>query len=566
MKSKERKRPQIIKVWREFKPFSIPHRWNLWKSMFAGLLVVGCKLAYPWPLKHLIKPWLEQTKHGQTLPGGGEWVKDAPTMAILFFFIVLGLGLGDYLQRVFVARFAIAWVRDIRATAFRAVQKSDPRAIRKRTGDLVARLIGDTARLKAALKGFLFHVATNGALFLGVAVILFWVDTLLGVVMLMGGLGILVVTLRGFRRVQAKTLKVRKKEGKIADRIQQAIEEEPKEAKFSKLNFSSGRHEASLARIQGQTTLASQVIFAFTVLGALWVGIRGIESGRMDASDLFIFILYTKTIHNPTIRLARQGARLGKVVGCAKRVQLLIASGRKEKQKKRRPKALRREIRLEQVELHANGGRNRLAPLDLVLPLGQRIAVTGGPGSGKSSLLGLLGGHLEANSGQMLWDGTPMDQFSYRGIRKRESYLPERPEWTRRPGWALFDVEKTGFDEQQERLLRACGAWQVIESWPRGLETKIGSLDLSPREARILALARILLAPKPLVFLDEPWEPLGEARARGVQEFLPRGGDFLLLVAMGKPLFLDCFDRLLVLDRGLLAYDGPPRGWAGPLA
>ncbi len=566
MKSKERKSPQIVKVWREFKPFSIPHRRNLWKSLFAGLLVVGCKLAYPWPLKHLIKPWLEQTKHGHTLPGGGEWVKDAPSMAILFFLIVLGLGLGDYLQRVFVARFAIAWVRDIRATAFRAIQKTDPRSIRLGTGDLVARLIGDTARLKAALKGFLFHVATNGSLFFGVAAILFWVDPLLGVIMLAGGLGIGVVTLRGFQRIQAKTLKLRKKEGKIADRIQQAVEEGPKEAKFSKLNFSSGRHEASLARIQGQTTMAAQVIFAFTVLAALWVGIQGIETGRLDASDLFIFILYTKTIHNPTIRLARQGARLGKVVGCARRVQRLITVGRKEKKKKRRPKRLRKRLLLEGAEIHANGGRIRLGPLDLSVPLGQRIALIGGPGAGKSSLLALLAGHLALDAGRALWDGDPMEQFSFRGIGKRVSYLPERPEWTRRPGWALFEVERAGFDQQQERLLRACGAWQVIQSWPRGLETKVGSLDLSPRETRILALARILLAPNPLVFLDEPWAPLGEARARQVLEFLPRGEDSTLVAAMGRPLFLDGFERLLVLESGRLVYDGPPRGWASDSA
>ena len=151
-------------------PFARRHRGPL--ALGASITAVGvaAQLALPWPLRALLQHWTaapqaEPAGFWAGLPGGLEpaWV-----LTGAFALLVVVAGYCDHAQRLWFARFAIAWSRDVRAAAFGAAMNLPLRERRAASGDLVARLLADVARFKAGVKVSLTYVGTN-VLLLGLA-------------------------------------------------------------------------------------------------------------------------------------------------------------------------------------------------------------------------------------------------------------------------------------------------------------------------------------------------------------------------------------------------------------
>jgi ABC-type multidrug transport system fused ATPase/permease subunit len=164
------------------------------------------------------------------------------------------------------------------------------------------------------------HVAPNGALYLGVTVILLALNVRLGLAFGVAGLGALLATLLGARAMYRRSKKYRKKEGQLADRIDRALRGGAVEPEFETTNTSSGRHEAKLTRAQSLTTWSVYILYGLGVLAAVWIGTHEIASGRLEPRDMVLFLMYALIIRGPTVRLARQGSRLGKTIATADRV------------------------------------------------------------------------------------------------------------------------------------------------------------------------------------------------------------------------------------------------------
>ncbi|MGO7443378.1 amino acid ABC transporter ATP-binding/permease protein [Rhizobium ruizarguesonis] len=154
---------------------------------------------------------------------------------------------------------------------------------------------------------------------------------------------------------------------------------------------------------------------------------------------------------------------------------------------------------------HENSTVPALEDIELTLQPGERLAVIGSSGAGKSSLLALLSGELPARRGSvaamtatLLAQRTELFEDSLRG-----NLLLANP-----------DANEAGLRE----ALAAAGLLADIEAMPRGIDTRLGEggLGLSGGQSRRLALARLFLRDTPLWLLDEPTEGLDGAIARDV--------------------------------------------------
>ncbi len=315
----EEKRPPLARVTSVLVLYGRRHRAPFLKGCLAACLVIAARLGMPWPIHALMHYWspgaVGRAEVVHPIPGL-DW---SLTLGLAFLALLVALGLGDAILRVQFARFSIGTVRDIRAAALRAaVAAAGTR--KSRPGDMVARLVGDTARIKAGLGSFLVHVAPNGLLFLGVTVILLLLNVKLGLIFGTAGLGTLLATLAGARSMYRVSKKYRKHEGKLADHIDQALRTGVSEPAFAAVNQSSGSHEAALTRIQALTTWATYILFGLAVLAAIWIGSGEIAAGALEPRDMIVFLVYALIIRGPTVRLARQGSRLGKILATALRV------------------------------------------------------------------------------------------------------------------------------------------------------------------------------------------------------------------------------------------------------
>jgi ABC-type multidrug transport system fused ATPase/permease subunit len=314
---------------RTFRPFALRHRGRFLRGTLAAMLVVGLRIALPWPLRSMMKPWFG---HGEgwsstlvaSLPA---WLPPPVAMACVFLALMIALGWADYRERQHFARFAIRMVRDVRAKAFKAALRAAPQEAAS-SGDLVARLIGDTARLKAGLQGFLVHVGTNGAMVLGITAVLLWLDATIGAIFAGAGAFLAATTALGAARSFRRALVVRSKEGKLAKYIDRAWRERQRAAKLKATNRSSASEEGSLTRVQGRHTWLAHGVLGLAVVCSAIVGTRAQAAGELAEGDLFMVLVYALLMRAPLVQITRQGVRSGKVMACAHRLGKLLRAGR----------------------------------------------------------------------------------------------------------------------------------------------------------------------------------------------------------------------------------------------
>ncbi|MGG7577016.1 amino acid ABC transporter ATP-binding/permease protein [Rhizobium sp. Nf11,1] len=158
---------------------------------------------------------------------------------------------------------------------------------------------------------------------------------------------------------------------------------------------------------------------------------------------------------------------------------------------------------------HENSAVPALESIKLALRQGERLAVIGASGAGKSSLLAMLSGELPARSGSvaavtatLLTQRTELFEDSLRGN--------------------LLLADPDASNAHLHDALAAAGLLADVDAMPQGLETRLGEggLGLSGGQSRRLALARLFLRDTPLWLLDEPTESLDGATARDVLQRL----------------------------------------------
>ena len=310
-------------------PYVQRHRRWLFQGFAAALIVVGARLALPWPLRLLTDIWTQQ----QAIPAALLEIGLSPALLLGIFFLLLLLlhGWADHIARLYFARLAIRTVRDLRKAIFQKTIQMEEESRTVKKGDLVARLLADTERIKTGLKSLLVHGATNGMIYAGVTVVLLLTNIWVGLLIGGAGLGTALLAWWGARKNREHALKHRTREGILANRILRALRDSPEPAHFGKVSKSSGRAEASITFTQGITSWGAHALFGLAVLLSLWIGTEGIIAGTLATGDMVLFILYVLLLRGPIIRLARQGSQLGNIVGtCLRLVHLLQDDNQKQ--------------------------------------------------------------------------------------------------------------------------------------------------------------------------------------------------------------------------------------------
>ena len=202
-----------------------------------------------------------------------------------------------------------------------------------------------------------------------------------------------------------------------------------------------------------------------------------------------------------------------------------------------------------------------LKNLTLDLEQGQRIAILGKTGSGKSSLLQLLVRNYDAHQGELLLAEKPISAYSEERLRHQICFLTQRVHVfsdTLRQNLQFASADKIS-DEKMMEVIHQVGLSKLLEQEGKGLDLWLGDggRPLSGGEQRRLGLARILLNNAPILLLDEPTEGLDRETERQILRLILQHAENKTLIMVTHRLSsIEQFDKICVIDNGRLIEEG----------
>ncbi|PYG57959.1 thiol reductant ABC exporter subunit CydC [Rhizobium sp. UGM030330-04] len=281
--------------------------------------------------------------------------------------------------------------------------------------------------------------------------------------------------------------------------------------------------------------LATAVLLSAALLGMAWLA----EQGTVSAPAAALGLLVCFAALEPFTALRRGAMELGRTLFSARRIAPRLSAPAQTYC----PALPRRGMaaELEGVRLERDGNDQPvLTNINLAVAAGERVAIIGPSGAGKTSLIQLLAGELRPAAGTV--SALPSLPMTQRSQLFRDSIADNlrlaKPAATERELWGA---------------LEAAGLAEHVRSLPAGLETRLGEAGqgLSGGQSRRLALARFLLIDKPLWLLDEVTEGLDGETARDVlfRLFARAEGKTVVMITHNRR-EAEFADRIIMLKDG----------------
>lgn len=296
----------------------------------------------------------------------------------------------------------------------------------------------------------------------------------------------------------------------------------------------------------------------YLIIGAvLYLGARWIESGEITVGILSMFIILIWRSYEPIYRSSEQFANIQKAVAGAKRIFALL-SNRQILPEPVRPvewNGLSKGISFENVWFSYDGSDNYiLKNISFELPVGQRSALAGVTGGGKSTIISLLLRFYDPQKGRIMVDGINIRDIPKSELRRRFALVLQ--DIFLFPGDIKSNIALESKNISDERIMATAGivdADRFIRKLPEGYDTEISEkgANFSRGERQLLSFARALAADPDVLILDEATSSVDPETERTIQESLKKlmAGRTSLIIAHRLSTILDV-DEIMVVRRG----------------
>jgi ATP-binding cassette, subfamily B, bacterial len=515
-----------------------PYRLAFVFALAQVLFISAFELLKPWPLKIIIDqvlsakrvPW----KFAQSWsPEILLWI--ACGGLVLIYVISGGLRvIHDYTTIGIGQRM----VHDLRRDLYNHIQRlSLAFHNRQQIGDLMYRVTADTLGIQTVTMNGLFAISSALILLIGMFTVMLWVDrylTLLAMIVC-PVLFAAIALLNG--KMSSAATHAREKESTVYAVVQRSLagmrviqaftKEEEEQRRFLKASTESLAADLRLYNLQNYSYAVVNVTIAAGTALILWAGARQVFSGDLTVGDMVVFTSYLASLYAPLnnifqtygmVQSARTGIRRSfEVLDSEKQVS--------EGDRTFPPSGCRGEIAFEDVSFGYDLTEPVLKKINLGVSAGQKVAIVGATGAGKSTLVSLLPRFYDPQAGRVKIDRIDIREFRLNSLRRQIAMVLQPPlvfPFTIRENIAYGRPEAS-----LEEIVAAARVAQIhdtIERLPQGYMTIVGEqgATLSEGERLRLTIARGILLNAPILILDEPTSSVDAETEALIMEGLER--------------------------------------------
>lgn len=549
--------------------------------LLAALCLAGtivAELAAPWPVKFifdyvlLAKPLPEGLQPAAPFMQLDSWIV-LSTLAGSIFALVLVSGGFSYLQMFITARIGHELTHALRRALFDRLQRTPlEHWTRRSAGDVLMKFAADTASVKDLVAEWLLTIGSHTLLVMGMLAIMFVINWRLATVVAITLPALALVLFRLNRRIKRSLSAQRKQEGHMATRvgemlasikIVQAFGREALEA--SRFDATSARNLADGIRTARETAAVAKsiaLVSAAATAATVLVGSHQVLADNMSPGDLLVFMAYLRSLFKPLRNLGKLSVKFSRAMVSAQRIETVLDA---EQVQPDRPDAmpaahLRGDIEFRDVSFGYIEGRRVLRGVSLQIRAGERVAIVGASGSGKSTIANLLTRLVEPRTGVIRIDGIDVRDYQRASLRGQIGIVLQD---TLLFGASIRENIAYGRPEASaaeiEAAARLAHAHEFIAGLPHGYDTVIGERGdtLSGGQRQRICLARALIKQPAILILDEPTTAIDAQSARLIDAAVrtQQAGKTTIVISHQANMLEGC-ERVIVLKDGRIAAQG----------
>ena len=444
-----------------------------------------------------------------------------------------------------------------------------------RTGDVISRLINDTAMLDTVI-GSSVSMAIRNLLLLAGGLTMLAITSAKLTLLVLAGVPVVVVPIVLFgRKVRKLARASQDRVGDVGAYVDEALHEvrtvqayghEPEDRR----RFAERAEAAFLAALmrirQRAMLVASVILLVFGAIGViLWIGGHDVVAGKLSAGQLSAFVFYAAIVAGAVGTISEVIGDVQRAAGATERLFELLGIEpeiRTPEHPLSLPHPARGSATFESVRFHYPS-RGELAALDgfsLDVRPGEKVALVGPSGAGKTTVFQLLLRFYDPQQGAVKIDGVDLRHADPREVRSRVAVVPQDPVIFATS--VLENVRYGRLDATDAEVREACNAafaTEFVDQLPQRFDSNLGErgVRLSGGQRQRLAIARAILADRPILLLDEATSALDAESEQMVQRALERlmSGRTVLIIAHRLATVRHA-DRIAVMEAGRLVAVG----------
>ncbi|HFI0326194.1 TPA: ABC transporter ATP-binding protein [Streptococcus suis] len=404
---------------------------------------------------------------------------------------------------------------------------------RQSVGDLVARFSSDSEQL------------TNGLLmifnqfFIGILTIFLTIFTMarLDLTMMLVVVALTPVSLLVARYIAKKSYGYYRQQTQARGRQSQLLEESISQLTLVQSFNAQEQFTQGFQVVNDQyATYSQQAIFASSTVNpstrfinaliyALLAGLGALRimAGNFTVGSLTTFLNYASQYSKPFNDISSVLSELQSALACADRLFAILALDSIDDQAERKidSEELKGAISFENVSFSYSSDRTLIEQLNIDVKSGQKVAIVGPTGAGKSTMINLLMRFYDVTAGQIVLDGVPISQYSREDLR-RQIGMELQETWIK--SGTIHDNIAYGYPNATRELVieaaKAANADFFIRQLPQGYDTVLadGGTSLSQGQRQLLSIARVFVKIPKILILDEATSSIDTRTEMLVQE------------------------------------------------